>query len=151
MFRGASKITLDAKGRFAIPTRHRERLADGTDGRLVVTVDRDYCLLIYPLAAWEQIEARLIRLPSLNRQARRLQRLMIGYATELDMDAQGRVLLPRELREFAQLERHAILIGQGNKFELWDQERWNEKRDAWLADEESETGSLPADLETLSL
>ena len=151
MFRGASKITLDAKGRFAIPTRHRERLSDGYGGQFVMTVDRDYCLLIYPIHQWEEIEARLIKLPSLNRQARRLQRLMIGYATELEMDAQGRVLIPRELREFAQLDRHAILIGQGNKLELWDEERWNERRDTWLADEESETGSLPADLETLSL
>ena len=118
---------------------------------IVATVDRDYCLLLYPLPAWEEIERKLIRLPSLNRQARRLQRLMIGYASELEMDGQGRVLLPRELRDFAQLDRQAILIGQGNKFELWDQERWNERRDVWLTDEESETGSLPADLETLSL
>ncbi|MBT8136907.1 MAG: division/cell wall cluster transcriptional repressor MraZ [Gammaproteobacteria bacterium] len=151
MFRGANSITLDSKGRIAIPTRYRERLTERSDGQLVATVDRDYCLLLYPLPAWEEIERKLIRLPSLNRQARRLQRLMIGYASELEMDGQGRVLLPRELRDFAQLDRHAILIGQGNKFELWDQERWNERRDTWLADEESETGSLPADLETLSL
>lgn len=151
MFRGANSITLDSKGRIAIPTRYRERLTERSDGQLVATVDRDYCLLLYPLPAWEEIERKLIRLPSLNRQARRLQRLMIGYASELEMDGQGRVLLPRELRDFAQLDRHAILIGQGNKFELWDQERWNERRDSWLADEESETGSLPADLETLSL
>ena len=151
MFRGANSITLDSKGRIAIPTRYRERLDERANGQLVATVDRDYCLLLYPLPGWEEIERKLIRLPSLNRQVRRLQRLMIGYASELEMDGQGRVLLPRELREFAQLDRHAILIGQGNKFELWDQERWNERRDIWLADEESETGSLPADLETLSL
>ena len=151
MFRGANSITLDSKGRIAIPTRYRERLTERSDGQLVATVDRDYCLLLYPLPSWEEIERKLMRLPSLNRQARRLQRLMIGYATELEMDGQGRVLLPRELRDFAQLDRSAILIGQGNKFELWDQERWNERRDSWLADEESETGSLPADLESLSL
>ncbi len=151
MFRGANSITLDSKGRVSIPTRYRERLTELSGGALVATVDRDYCLLLYPLPAWEEIERKLIRLPSLNRQARRLQRLMIGYASELEMDGQGRVLLPRELRDFAQLDRQAILIGQGNKFELWDQERWNERRDVWLTDEESETGSLPADLETLSL
>ena len=151
MFRGANSITLDSKGRIAIPTRYRDRLVEQAEGQIVATVDRDYCLLLYPLPAWEEIERKLIRLPSLNRQARRLQRLMIGYASELEMDGQGRVLLPRELREFAHLDRHALLIGQGKKFELWDQDRWNERRDVWLADEESETGSLPADLETLSL
>jgi MraZ protein len=150
MFRGASKITLDAKGRMAMPTRYRERLAEKSDGRLVVTVDRDYCLLIYPFPDWEEIERKLVRLPSLNPQARRLQRLMVGYATELDLDGHGRILLPRELREFAGLDRQAILIGQGNKFELWDEDRWNDKRDQWLRAEDDGI-DLPAELESLSL
>lgn len=150
MFRGASKITLDAKGRMAMPTRYRDRLSEKSDGRLVVTVDRDYCLLIYPMPDWEEIERKLVRLPSLNPQARRLQRLMVGYATELDLDGHGRILLPRELREFAGLDRQAILIGQGNKFELWDEERWNAKRDQWLQTEDDGV-DLPAELESLSL
>lgn len=149
MFRGATKVTLDAKGRLAIPTRYRERIAARCDGQLVCTVDRDYCLLLYPLPDWEEIERKLIRLPSLNKQARRLQRLMVGYASELELDGHGRILLPRELRDFAALERQAILIGQGNKFELWDEERWNEKRDSWLSDDD-ELG-LPSELESLSL
>ena len=149
MFRGATKVTLDAKGRLAIPTRYRERIAARCDGQLVCTVDRDYCLLLYPLPDWEEIERKLIRLPSLNKQARRLQRLMVGDASELELDGHGRILLPRELRDFAALERQAILIGQGNKFELWDEERWNEKRDSWLSDDD-ELG-LPSELESLSL
>ena len=149
MFRGATKVTLDAKGRLAIPTRYRERIAARCDGQLVCTVDRDYCLLLYPLPDWEEIERKLIRLPSLNKQARRLQRLMVGYASELELDGHGRILLPRELRDFAALDRQAILIGQGNKFELWDEERWNDKRDSWLSDED-ELG-LPSELESLSL
>ena len=149
MFRGATTVTLDAKGRVAIPTRYRERIAARCEGQLVATVDRDYCLLIYPYPDWEEIERKLVRLPSLNKQARRLQRLMVGYATEIDIDGHGRILLPRELREFAGLDRQAILIGQGNKFELWDEESWNGKRDAWLGDED-ET-DLPAELESLSL
>jgi len=149
VFRGATKVTLDAKGRLAIPTRHRERLSARCEGQLVATVDRDYCLLIYPFPDWEEIERKLVRLPSLNRQARRLQRLMVGYATELEIDAHGRILLPKELREFAGLGRQAILIGQGNKFELWDEESWNEKRDAWLG--EDDEVDLPAELESLSL
>jgi len=148
VFRGATKVTLDAKGRLAIPTRYRERLASRCEGQLVATVDRDYCLLIYPYPDWEEIERKLVRLPSLNQQARRLQRLMVGHATEIDIDGHGRILLPRELREFAALGRQAMLIGQGNKFELWDEERWNEKRDSWLGQEDTD---LPAELESLSL
>ena len=121
-----------------------------SDGHLVATVDKDYCLLIYPLPDWEEIERKLVRLPALNKQARRLQRLMVGYATELDMDAHNRILLSRELREFAGLEREAMLIGQGNKFELWNEERWSARRDEWLADGEGEEASLPQELETLS-
>ena len=149
MFRGATKVTIDAKGRLAIPTRYRDRLTTRSNGQLVVTVDRVYCLLLYPYPDWEEIERKLIRLPSLNKQARRLQRLMVGYATELELDGNGRILLSRELREFADIERQAILIGQGNKFELWNDEIWNKKRDTWLSDEED--GNLSAELESLSL
>ena len=150
MFRGATKVSLDAKGRLSVPTRYRERLLARCEGQLVATVDRDYCLLIYPLPDWEEIERKLVRLPSLNKQARRLQRLMVGYASELEIDGHGRVLLPRELREFASLEKQALLIGQGNKFELWDEERWNAKRDAWLVDDDGDELGLPAELESLS-
>ena len=151
MFRGASKVTLDSKGRMAIPSRYRERLASRADGALVATIDRDYCLLIYPLTDWEEIERKLIRLPALNKQARRLQRLMVGYATELEMDGHGRILLSRELRDFASLDKQAMFIGQGNKFELWDVDRWNTRRDEWLSDDDADSADLPAELESLSL
>lgn len=150
MFRGATRVTLDAKGRLAIPTRYRERLVARCEGSLVTTVDRDYCLLLYPMPAWEVIEQQIVSLPSLNRQARRLQRLMIGYAAELDMDSHGRVRLPVEQREFAGLDRQVMLIGQGEKFEIWDEQRWNERRDEWLK-EETETETLSAELEGLTL
>jgi MraZ protein len=142
-------VTLDAKGRLAIPTRYRERLAVRCDGQLVATVDKDYCLLIYPLPDWEEIERKLMRLPSLDKRARRLQRLMVGHATEVDLDGHGRILLSRELREFAGLDRQAVLLGQGNRFELWDEERWNETRDGWLSDVDD--ADLSAQLETLTL
>ena len=149
MFRGVTKVTLDAKGRLAIPTRYREKLTSRCDGQIVVTVDRDYCLLIYPYPDWEEIERKLIRLPSLNKQARRLQRLMVGYATELELDGNGRILISKELREFAGIERHAILIGQGKKFELWDDQAWSQKRDSWLnMDDEND---LSGELDTISL
>jgi MraZ protein len=150
MFRGANKVTLDAKGRMVMPTRYRDRIHERSQGRLVVTVDRDQCLLLYPLPDWEEIERKLMRLPSLNAQARRLQRLMVGHATDLELDGHGRVLLPPKLREFAGLTRQGVLIGQGNRFELWDEARWNERRDEWLKGEEL-ASDLPGELETLSL
>jgi MraZ protein len=132
----------------AIPTRYRERLASRCNGEIVVTVDKDHCLLVYPLPDWEELERKLVRLPSMNRIARNIVRIMVGYATEVDMDASGRVLLSSELREFAGLDKQAMLIGQGNKFELWDEESWNQKRDAWLNEEDD--GEMPADLESIS-
>ena len=150
MFRGATKITLDDKGRMVMPTRYREQINELAQGNLVVTVDKDQCLLIYPLPQWEQIERKLMALPSLNATARRLQRLMVGHATDLPLDGHGRVLLPPELREFALLGRHGMLIGQGNRFELWDEARWNERRDMWLKSEETGT-DLPSELEQLSI
>ena len=108
-----------------MPTRYRDRIQERSQGRLIVTVDRDQCLLLYPLPDWEEIERKLMRLPTLHPQARRLQRLMVGHATDLELDGHGRVLLPPKLREFADLSRQAVLIGQGNRFELWDEARWN--------------------------
>lgn len=149
MFRGATKVTLDAKGRLAIPTRYRDRILSRSNGEVVVTVDRDYCLLIYPYPEWEEIERKLIRLPTMNKQARRLQRLMVGYATEMELDGNGRILISKELREFANLDRQAILLGQGKKFELWNDKSWSDKRDSWL-NMEDEIG-LSGELDTLSL
>ena len=149
MFRGASKIALDSKGRMAIPSRYRESLASRADGHLVATVDRE-CLLIYPLPDWEEFERKLMAVPNFNPVARRLQRIMMGYSKDLHMDAHGRVLLPKELREVANLDRRAMLLGQGNKFELWDEDLWNRRRDEWLTVESGEGLELPVELETLS-
>ena len=151
MFRGVSALNLDIKGRMAMPTKYRQRLMEDCDGKLVVTVDRDHCLLLYPLPEWEDIERKLVRLPSLNKQARRLQRLLIGHATEVDLDGNGRILLPPPLREFAELDKQVVLIGQGNKFEIWNEDIWNQRRDVWLAEDEGEELELPVELESLSL
>lgn len=133
-----------------MPTRYRERLQERGECRLVVTVDRDECLLIYPLPDWEEIERKLMRLPAFNAQSRRLQRLMVGHATDVELDGHGRLLLPPKLREFAHLERSAILIGQGNRFELWDEQRWDERREDWLKAEDPAV-ELPAELGSLAL
>ncbi|MGM0412295.1 MAG: division/cell wall cluster transcriptional repressor MraZ [Pseudomonadota bacterium] len=151
MFRGVSALALDGKGRLAIPARHRERIMELSEGQMVVTVDRDYCLLLYPLPEWESLERKLTQLSSLNPTIRRLQRLYIGHATDVEMDGSGRILLPPPLREFAGLDRRTVLVGQGNKFEIWDEDRWNANREAWFQEEAEGDGELPAELEGLSL
>jgi MraZ protein len=150
MFRGVNALSLDNKGRLAIPARYRDMLTRHCNGQMVVTVDPDHCLLLYPLPDWEEIERKLVKLPSFNKQARRLQRLFIGHATECELDGAGRILLPPPLREFAGLEKDAVLIGQGNKFEIWSDAAWNARRAEWLAEGGAE-GPLPSDLEQFSL
>lgn len=150
MFRGATKITIDDKGRAVVPVRYRALLSATGEGRVVVTVDRDECLLIYPAPEWERIEAQLNSLPNMNAQVRRLQRLMIGHAEEMVLDSHGRIALTPELREFAGLGRAAWLVGQGKRLELWDEARWNQQRDEWKNSEQGVT-ELAAELATLSL
>jgi MraZ protein len=146
MFRGPSKVTLDSKGRMAIPTRYRDAIAERCEGRLVATIDRDPCLLLYPIPDWEDVERRLMRLPGNKPAIRAFQRRMVGHAAEMEMDSHGRVLIPKELREIAGLERQVMLIGQGNKFELWDEGRWSQ----WLAQSNAQAGQdLPPELESL--
>jgi len=149
MFRGATKVTLDAKGRMAIPARYRDRIISRSDGHVICTIDQDHCLLIYPLPDWEDMERRLMKLPGTKPQIRRLQRIMVGHAAELELDAHGRILIPRELREFAGLDRQAMLLGQGVKFELWDETRWNERREEWLTGTSGDGLELPEELESL--
>jgi len=151
VFRGVNTVNLDSKGRLAIPTRYRDQLARLCEGQMVVTVDRDGCLLLYPLPEWEEIERKLARLSSFQKQTRRLQRLLIGHATECEMDANGRILLSQPLREFAGLDKAVVLIGQSNKFEIWSESTWTERRKEWIEGDGEDEGDLPADLESLSL
>jgi MraZ protein len=151
LFRGVNILSLDAKGRMAMPSKYRERLQTSGEGQLVVTLDMsEPCLLIYPLPEWEDIERKLVRLPSLNKQAVRLKRLLLGHASECEIDSHGRILLPPALRDLVKLDKHVVLLGQGNKFELWDEQAWNARRDTWLSETGSDQG-LSDGLETLSL
>ena len=152
MFRGVNTLNLDSKGRLAIPTRYRDELVRTANSQMVITVDtdRDHSLLLYPLPEWEVIERKLVKLPSFNAQARRLQRLLIGHATEVELDGNGRILLPPPLREFAGLDKAVVMIGQGNKFEIWDDTKWNARRAEWL-DATGDDGELPGELGSLSL
>jgi MraZ protein len=151
LFRGVSALNLDAKGRIAIPTRYRERLVETCASELVITVDKDRCLLIYPKPIWLEIEEKLKKLPSFDEASRNLQRLYIGNAHDIDMDGQGRILLPQELRKFADLDKKVALVGQINKFELWDEDTWNARQDAWLQKIDLNTLELPDDFKSISI
>ena len=152
MFRGVNNVNLDAKGRMAMPTRYREILVDRCAGQLIVTIDIDErSLLIYPLQDWEALERDLTRLPNFNKEARKIQRLLIGHATDAELDTSGRLLIPPPLRQYASLEKKAVLIGQGRKFELWSEDVWQARRDAWLKEDTLESEDLPDGLKSISL
>ena len=149
-FRGVSNLSLDAKGRIVLPARYRERLLEICHSQLIVTIDTDQpCLLIYPQPEWELIEEKIEALPSFNPTTRRIQRLLIGHATEVEVDANGRMLLATPLREYAQLGKKVVLIGQGKKFELWDEVLWGDRMESWL--NESNDGETPEALAELTL
>jgi MraZ protein len=125
-FHGAAVITLDAKGRIAIPTRHRDALLDG--GRsLVLTAHPEGCVLIYPVLAWEPVRAKVEAFPSFHPQASWWKRLLLGFEEHVSADGAGRLLLPPALRHHAKLEREAMMVGQGHYFELWDSGTWSAK------------------------
>ena len=142
---------MDAKGRLAMPARQREPLLYECNGQLVVTIDtQSRCLFIYPLPEWEKIEREIQDLPALNPAVKRFQRLVIGYATDLELDGSGRMLLPAPLREYAQLDKKLVLVGQGKKLELWAEELWLAERDKAL-DESGPDADLPEELMSLTL
>src|SRR4029077_2208219 len=150
MFRGAAKVTLDDKGRTVMPTRFRDQIVSEARGKLLVTLGLEKCLLIYPQPAWEQVERTLMELPSLIPQLQLLQRLILGYATELELDSHFRFLLPSELRSAAKLERLVMLVGQGNRIELWDEARGNEQLGRWSGGELA-LANLPPELRSVKL
>jgi len=145
LFRGVTAINLDAKGRFAIPTRFREELQDCCECQLIVTVavnekcvGEPGCLWLYPLPEWEKLELTVSKLPTLNKMAGKLRRFLIGNAIETEMDAQGRLLLSEKLRKFAGMEKKLILVGQLNKFEIWSEDAWIAKENEWLEGDDDE-------------
>jgi MraZ protein len=152
MFRGANAINLDIKGRVTIPTRYRQSLLDDCQGQLVCTIDTQQpCLLLYPLPEWEEIEIKLSRLSSMNPHERRLQRLLLGYAMEGEMDKNGRLLLSSPLRQHAQLDKQIMLVGQFNKFELWDADVWQQQIQQDVATEQEAAFELTERLQDFSL
>jgi MraZ protein len=148
MFQGATSLNLDAKGRMAVPARHRDALVAAGDGHLVLTAHPHRCLLLYPTPAWEPIRARILAAPSLEAQSAKLRRLLVGFAVDLDMDSSGRLLVPPELRRYAGLDKLVWLVGQGSHFEVWSDEGWNRQQEEIFALGDK---LLPPGLETLAL
>ncbi len=135
-----------------MPTRYRERLVDRCAGQLVITIDiAEKCLAIYPLPEWEVIQQKLDALSSFNPKTAMVKRLLMGNATDVEMDANGRILIPPKLRKHANLEKKVVMTGQGKKFELWDEETWDSRSEVWQAEAALDEGELPTDLESLSL
>lgn len=152
MFRGSNSVNLDAKGRLALPARHRETVLASSEGRLVVTIDsRERCLLLYPLPEWDKVQAKLEGLSNLKRNARLLQRLLIGHATDVELDSSGRLLVPPMLRDYAQLEKRLVLLGQGNKIEIWSEALWQQRLGEWLQEVATEVVDESDDFSGLSV
>lgn len=152
MFRGFSSVNLDSKGRIAIPSRYRDRLTVDAGGCLVQTLNPlDRSLWLYPLPDWELIEEKLAGLSDFETQSRRTKQMMRGYATDCQLDAHGRILIPAVLREHARIEKQAVILGQGNKFEIWNKSTWEQQREQWLNQVGDEQGTPAGALQSLSL
>jgi len=148
VFQGATELSLDAKGRLSVPTEHREVLAVQAEGRLVITAHPHRCLLMYPRPAWEPIRTQIMSYSSLERQTSMVQRLLVGFAKEVEMDGSGRVLVAPELRRYATLEKQVMLVGQGSHFELWNLEAWEQQIEQIVAQGDN---LLPPGMEKFSL
>ena len=146
MYRGCSKISIDSKGRLAVPSRYRALILEQAQNNLVITLNPlDRSLYLYPLPEWEIIEDKLAALSDFDKQSRRTKQMMRGYANDCQLDSQGRILIPKELRGHAELSRQAIILGQGNKFEIWNEKTWEKQRDDWLESVGDESTSSSSD------
>lgn len=147
MFQGAAHLTLDAKGRLAVPTRHRESLSEKSAGKLVLTAHPHGCLLLYPQPAWAPIRAQIMTFSSFDKQASLWKRLLVGFAQDMELDATGRLLVAPELRNFAGLEKDVMLVGQGSHFELWSLNAWEKQ----LAELAAQSDKSPPGMENFAL
>ncbi len=148
MFRGATSLSLDAKSRLAVPTKHRESLQLECAGNLVLTAHPHRCLLLYPQPAWEPIQAKMMALSSFDKQSSALQRLLVGFAEDITLDSAGRMLVSPVLREFAGLDKEVMLVGQGSHFELWNMAAWRAQLAQVMLDDDF---TMPTELEGFSL
>jgi len=152
LLRGFSVVSLEAKGRVAIPSRFRARLYEQADGVLILTINPlDRCLWLYPLPEWEVIEHKLAHLSDFEPHSRRTKQMMRGHAMECECDNGGRILIPQGLRDYARLQKQVVFLGQGNKCELWDEALWEQQRQQWLRELGEHAGEPVEGLRTLTL
>jgi MraZ protein len=148
VFQGATALSLDPKGRLAIPARYRDTLVSDSSGQLVLTVHPHRCLLLYPALAWEPIRTKVLAASSFDDRSAAYQRMLVGYACDESLDSAGRLLIPLRLRERAQFEKQVWLIGQGSHFEIWSDAGWQEQEEKFLGLCDQ---PLPPGLEDLAL
>lgn len=121
MFIGEYQHSLDSKGRIIIPSKFRAELGEG----FVMTKGLDNCLFVYPKAEWSILEEKLKKLPLTNRDARAFVRFFFSGASECELDKQGRVLIPPNLRDHSKLEKEVVIIGVATRIEIWSKEEWD--------------------------
>ena len=147
MYRGVTLLNIDGKSRAAVPTKYREVLMAESSGSVVITAHPHGCLLMYPRTAWEPIQQKIMQLSSFDKKSSKFQRLLVGYAEDVSIDASGRFLISSELRSFSNIEKIAMLVGQGSHFELWSEDRWTQQ----VQDISGDDDSLPEELGGFSL
>jgi MraZ protein len=147
MYRGVTLLNIDGKSRAAVPTKYREVLMAESSGSIVITAHPHGCLLIYPRTAWEPIQQKIMQLSSFDKKSSKFQRLLVGYAEDVSIDASGRFLISSELRSYSNIEKLAMLVGQGSHFELWSEDSWAQQ----VQDISGEDDSLPDELGGFSL
>lgn len=146
MFQGATPLTLDAKGRMAIPARHRELLNGEAQGKLVLTAHPRGCLLLFPGPVWVDFRERVLNVSEIDKVTEGIRFVMIGMAEPLTPDAQGRILILPPLREFAGLEKQLMMVGQGTHFQIWGEAAWKRQVDEAKAAFAQRTHSTRGDL-----
>ncbi len=152
MFRGASNVTLDSKNRITIPTKYREDLYADYEGKMICTLHTESpCLLLYPLPEWEELELKLSHLSDMNKSERTIKRILLGNATECDLDKNGRLLLNGVLRQHANLDKNIMLVGLFNKFEIWNESVWQAQMQQGIGDIQSGKLELTERLQDFSL
>ncbi len=124
MFRGSFEHTVDSKGRVSVPSKFRDIIADRYEGRLVLAMDFDQCLTVYPLEEWETLEEKIKALPMMKQEVKDFMRFFFSSATECELDKQGRILIPPPHREHAGIAKNVMMVGIMNKIEIWDAKAW---------------------------
>jgi MraZ protein len=128
MFRGSFEHSVDSKGRVSVPSRFREIISERYEGKLVLTMDFDKCIMVYPLEEWERVEEKIKSLPQSQKEVKDYTRFVFSNAAECELDKQGRILIPPPLREGARINKSVMVVGILNTMEIWDKAAWETRK-----------------------